>query len=294
LRTAALTAAALVGFAANSLLCRAALQPRLIDAGTFTSIRLLAGAVVLLVLDRALGGARAPGRGGSWLSAAALFAYAAAFSFAYVSIGAAVGALLLFGAVQATMLAWAIRSGERPRAAEWVGLAVAVAGLAALVFPGLTAPEPAGAALMIGAGVAWGAYSLRGRRAARPLTATAGNFARSVPFTLALSLLASAGFRVSGRGALLAATSGALASGVGYSLWYAALRGLTATRAAVVQLSVPVLAAAGGVLLLGEPLTPRLLLAGAAILGGVALAVASTGRRGARPRAPVDARAVRP
>jgi drug/metabolite transporter (DMT)-like permease len=273
LRTAALAAAALVGFAANSILCRMALQQGLADAASFTSIRLGSGALVLLVLHRATTPARPAGPSGSWTSAAALFAYAAAFSFAYLRIGAGTGALLLFGAVQATMLVWALRSGERLGASEWLGLAAALGGLVALVLPGLTAPDPAGAALMIAAGIAWGVYSLRGRGTAHPLAATASNFARAVPFTLALSLLAAGRVHVTREGALLAVASGALASGVGYSLWYAALRGLTATRAAVVQLSVPVLAAVGAVILLGERPSARLVLAGGAIIGGVALAV---------------------
>jgi drug/metabolite transporter (DMT)-like permease len=284
LRTAALTAAALLGFAANSILCRMALQPRLADAASFTTIRLVSGAVVLVLLART--SVRAESSGGSWASAAALFAYAAAFSFAYLRIGAGVGALLLFGAVQATMLLWALRSGERLRPLQWLGLAAALAGVVALVRPGLAAPDPLGASLMLAAGVAWGAYSLRGRGIPRPLAATASNFARSVPFTLALSLAAPGPVAVSPRGALLAVASGALASGVGYSLWYAALRGLTASRAAVVQLLVPLLAAAAAVVLLNEPLTARLTGAGIAILGGIALAMGKPGR--AKP-APVDA-----
>src|SRR5262245_44459030 len=178
LRTAALTTAALIGFAANSLLCRMALQPRLVDAASFTTIRILSGAVALLVLVGL--SCRAPepaeaGRAGSWGSAAILFVYAAAFSFAYLRIGAGVGALLLFGAVQATMLAAALRAGERLRGAEWTGLVAALGGLGGLVLPGLTAPDPAGAGLMIAAGVAWGLYSLRGRNAARPLAVHAAN-----------------------------------------------------------------------------------------------------------------------
>lgn len=277
MRTAALTAAALLGFAANSILCRMALQPRLVDAATFTTIRLVSGAVVLVLLART--SVRAEASGGSWASAAALFAYAAAFSFAYLRIGAGVGALLLFGAVQATMLIWALRSGERLRPLQWLGLAAAIGGVVALVLPGLSAPDPIGAGLMLAAGVAWGVYSLRGRGTARPLAATAANFVRTVPFTLALSLAAPGPIAVSPRGAALAAASGALASGVGYSLWYAALPGLTAARAAVLQLLVPVLAAAAAVALLGEPLTTRLVAAGAAILGGVALAIGAR-RRG--------------
>ena len=279
MRTAALTAAALVGFAANSLLCRMALGPRRVDAATFTSIRIVSGAVTLFLLARLAAPPReaAATAAGSWASAVALFAYAAAFSFAYLRIGAGVGAVLLFGAVQATMLAWGLRRGERPGRAEWVGLTAALAGLVALVRPGLSAPDPAGAVLMIAAGIAWGAYSLRGRGATRPLAATASNFARAVPLAGALSIGLLGSAHADLRGALLAATSGALTSGVGYSLWYAALAGLTSTQAAVVQLSVPVLAAAGGVALLGEMLTPRLVACGGIILGGVALAV--LGRR---------------
>lgn len=279
MRTAALTAAALVGFAANSLLCRMALGPRLVDAATFTWIRIVSGAVALFLLGRmtAPAGDKTAPATGSWASATALFAYAAAFSFAYLRIGAGIGALLLFGAVQATMLAWGLRRGERLRWPEWAGLTAAVAGLVALVRPGLSAPDPVGAVLMVVAGVAWGAYSLRGRGATRPLAATASNFARAVPLACALSIALLGSAHADLRGALLAATSGALTSGVGYCLWYAALAGLTATQAAVVQLSVPVLAAAGGVALLGEMLTPRLAACGALILGGVALAV--LGRR---------------
>jgi len=278
MRTAGLTAAALIGFAANSLLCRMALRPRLLDAATFTSIRIVSGALALLVVVGVGAAARTPRNApitgaGSWSSAAALFAYAAAFSFAYLRIGAGAGALLLFGAVQATMLAWALRRGERLRWPEWAGLVTAIAGLVALVRPGLSAPDPAGAALMIAAGVAWGAYSLRGRGASRPLVATASNFARAVPLALALSLADMGSVHVSPRGALLAVASGTLSSGLGYGLWYAALGGLTATQAAVVQLSVPVLVAGGGVALLGETLTPRLVACGVIILGGVALAV---------------------
>ena len=285
MRTALLTAAALVGFAANSLLCRMALRPRLVDAATFTAIRIVSGAVALFLIARAAGPHDPPSSAaGSWGSAAALVAYAAAFSFAYLRIDAGIGALLLFGAVQVTMLGWALFRGERPGGTEWAGLLAALAGLVALVRPGLTAPDPLGAALMLAAGVAWGAYSLRGRRAGAPLLETAANFARAAPLALALELAAPGPTSLSLRGALLATASGALTSGVGYSLWYAALRGLTATRAAIVQLSVPVLAAAGGVAVLGERPTPRLLGCAAVVLGGVALAIA--GRSSARPQTP--------
>ena len=270
-RAALFAAAALTGFAANSLLCRTALRPGLIDAASFTAVRLASGALVLLLLA-APGLRAAPVRPGSWGSAAALFGYAIAFSYAYLRIGAGAGALLLFGSVQVTMLIAGWKGGERlaPRAA--LGLGLALLGLVMLVLPGLTAPDPFGAALMAAAGVAWGVYSLRGRGASRPLLETAGNFARSVPL-LALLLPALPAAHASPRGLALAALSGALASGVGYSFWYAALPSLGALRAAVVQLSVPVLAAAGAALLLGEDVTARLVLCSAAILGGVALAL---------------------
>jgi drug/metabolite transporter (DMT)-like permease len=269
----------MLAFASNSLLCRGALGGGWIDATSFTSLRLVGGAVVLALLARARGGSGAHIEGG-WTSAGALFVYALGFSLAYMRIPAGTGALLLFGAVQATMLGAGLLAGERPRALEWLGLALSLVGLAVLTRPGLARPDPTGAALMLGAGVAWGAYSLRGRGAGDALAANASSFARSVPFALLASAvaLAWAAPQVTPAGALLALASGALASGLGYAVWYAALRGLTATQAAIVQLSVPPLAAAGGVLLLGETLTPRLIAGGASILGGITLAVTARGR----------------
>lgn len=217
-------------------------------------------------------------RAGSWASGAALFAYAAAFSFAYLRLTTATGALILFGCVQVTMIGWGVARGERPTILAWLGFAVAVGGLVALTLPGLAAPDPLGAALMAVAGVAWGIYSLRGRGTRDPLAATADNFARALP-AAALLLLAIplTGGELTVRGALLAAGSGAIASGLGYSLWYAALPGLAPTRAAILQLVVPVLAAGGGVVVLGEAVGARLVAASAAILGGVALAVLARG-----------------
>jgi drug/metabolite transporter (DMT)-like permease len=277
--TAGLTLAAMLAFASNSLLCRAALGGGWSDATSFTSLRLIGGAVVLALLARARGGSRAAASGG-WPSAAALFVYALGFSLAYLRIPAGTGALLLFGAVQVTMLGSGLLAGERPRALEWLGLALSLAGLAVLTAPGLARPDPLGAALMLGAGVAWGAYSLQGRGTADALAANAASFARSVPLALLASVaaLARAAPRITPAGALLALASGALASGLGYAIWYAALRGLTATQAAIVQLSVPPLAAAGGVVLLGETLTPRVVAGGASILGGILLAVTVRGR----------------
>jgi drug/metabolite transporter (DMT)-like permease len=266
-RTAALTGATLIAFAANSLLCRAALGPDSLDAVSFTGIRLACGAAVLAVISGL------PRGEGSWVSALSLVGYAYAFSLAYVRIGAGIGALILFGSVQVTMIGWGLARGERPRLLEVVGLFLALGGLAALALPGAHDVDPVGAALMGVAGVGWGIYSLRGRGAAQPIATNAGNFARSLVPAAAIGLACAGRAHVSVRGAALAATSGALTSGLGYCLWYAALRGLTATRAAIVQLPVPVISAAGAVLILGEAVTGRMVGAAAAILGGVALAI---------------------
>ena len=262
-----------MGFAGNSLLCRLALAKNEIDPAGFTGVRLVSGALVLSLIAR--GRPRRAATGGGWTSAAALFAYAALFSYAYLRIGAGVGALALFCAVQATMLGTAIARGERPRPAVWVGLALALGGLAALAAPGASAPDPVAVGVMALAGAAWAVYTLRGREGGDPLVTTADNFARTVPFVVALVAVSAGGLHVSPRGFALATVSGAAASGVAYALWYAALGGLTTAQAAIVQLLVPVLAAAAGCMLLGEQLTPRLVLAGAAILTGVALAVRS-------------------
>jgi drug/metabolite transporter (DMT)-like permease len=279
--TAVLTGLALLAFASNSLLARAALRGHLMDAGTFTLVRLASGALVLGLLAARTHSPRAVLRSGSLAAAAALFAYAIAFSLAYLRLDAGTGALILFGAVQVTMIGWGMATGHRPSTLQWLGLVVALAGLVVLVAPGLRAPDPVGAALMALAGVAWGVYSLRGRGAQDPVAANAANFVRSVPFAIVAALALSASWQASGSGLALAATSGAITSGLGYAAWYAALPGLTPLRAAVLQLAVPVLAALGGVVLLGESLTLRLAGAGAVVLGGIALAVfASASRRG--------------
>jgi drug/metabolite transporter (DMT)-like permease len=272
--TAALTAAAMLAFATNSLLCRAALAGGYADAASFTTLRLASGALALGVLARARGSA-VPPPGFAWGSALALFAYAMAFSLAYLRIPAGAGALLLFAAVQLTMIGAGLRSGERPKALEWVGLAVSLAGLVMLTRPGLSRPDPTGAALMLVAGAAWGVYSLRGRGAGDAVAANASSFARAVPLALAASAVIGlvGATRLTLAGGLLAIASGALSSGLGYAVWYAALQGLSATRAAIVQLSVPPLAALGGVLVLGEDMTLRLVLASVLILGGIALAI---------------------
>ena len=310
------TALALTAFAANSILCRLALGGRTIDAASFTTIRLVSGAAMLLAITAMARRLRrppslpgplpaaldplplaldplpaaldplplargpspfAPGTTAAWRAPLALVAYAIAFSFAYLNLTTGTGALILFGAVQTTMIGHALASGERPRALEWVGLASALSGLVVLVLPGLSSPPLVASLVMAGAGLSWGFYSLWGLGAGDPLAATTENFARSVPLALAVSLLAVGGFHASAQGALLAVSSGALASGLGYVVWYAALRGLSATRAAIVQSATPVFTAAGGVVFLSEQITIRLVAAAVLILGGIGLAVA--GRR---------------
>lgn len=273
-RVAVLTAVTLLAFAANSLLCRMALAPKLIDPVAFTAIRLASGVAVLVPLA-ALTSERRPtdGRPGSWRSGAALFVYAVAFSLAYVTLDTGVGALILFGAVQITMIGTGLWEGERPSVLEWLGLLAAMAGLVYLVLPGISAPNPLGATLMTASGIGWGVYSLRGRGQSAPVAATAGNFARALPFCFVALALALRTLHVSPRGIALATTSGALTSGLGYVIWYLTLRHLTATRAAIVQLAVPVIAAAGGVVVLAEEPTARLAIASVLILGGVAAAI---------------------
>jgi drug/metabolite transporter (DMT)-like permease len=270
IRLFALTLLAMIAFASNSLLCRAALKQTSIDAATFTFVRIFSGAAALWLIMKMRRTAWKDA--GNWLSAAALFVYAAAFSFAYNTLSAGMGALLLFGAVQATMILWGLRKGEKLQAIQIVGLAIAVSGLVVLVFPGLSAPPLSGSILMLGAGVAWGIYSLRGK-VKNPVSATAGNFLRAVPLAVAVSIIMLPWARLDRTGIGYAVISGAITSGLGYVIWYGALPGLKAAGAATVQLSVPVLAATGGILLLGEPITFRYLVASIAVLGGITLVV---------------------
>lgn len=258
----------MLAFAANSLLCRAALGGGAMDPVSFTVVRMTCGAAALWLLVRVRGGQVVAE--GNWISAGALLAYAAGFSFAYASLPAGMGALLLFGAVQVTMIARGLSLGERFGRAQVAGFACALAGILILCWPTSLQAPWAGLVLMLLAGVAWGVYSLRGRGVRDPLAATAGNFLRAAVLALALALVWQGSARWDGAALVCAATSGALASGVGYAIWYGALRELPATTAATVQLSVPVLAASGGILLLGEVLTWRLAVASVAVLGGIA------------------------
>ena len=284
-----LTLLAMIAFASNSLLCRAALKESSSDPATFTFVRIFSGAIALWLLLKIQRLLRAEGtasplvesfsgsslRYGNWISAVALFAYAAGFSFAYTSLSAGTGALLLFGAVQATMILWGLHKGERLNTIQIAGFIVAVAGLVVLVFPGLSAPPLIGSILMLGAGLAWGIYSLRGKGEGNPVSVTTGNFVRAVPFAIALSIIFFPSTNYNLAGITCAIISGAVTSGLGYVVWYSALRGLKTASAATVQLSVPVLAATGGILLLGEPITVRYMLASVAVLGGIGIVVAS-------------------
>lgn len=272
------TGIAMIAFAANSLLCRVALGERLIDATSFTSIRVVAGAVTLVALLALRDGSWALARP-DFSSTASLFSYMIFFSFAYLTLGAATGALLLFGAVQMTMFAVALRQGERFAAVSWLGLGMAFSGLIYLVAPGVTAPDPLGAVLMVIAGVSWGVYSLLGRSAADPLRQTASNFVYSVPPAIAASLIFLVDAEATAPGVLLAIASGALASGVGYAIWYAALPSLTAGRAATVQLSVPIIAAIGAVLFLAESFSLRLGVSTVLLVGGIWLVLSQHSRR---------------
>ena len=277
-KTVILTTTAMLAFAANSVLCRLALGQGLIDAASFSVLRMIAGAVTLAVM--VLPQWRKRGRGsGDWCAAAALLTYMVLFSFAYLSLGAGTGALILFGAVQLTMFSVALRSGEPFPMLSWVGFILAVLGLVYLVSPGVTAPDPMGAALMAIAGFAWGVYSLLGKGVANPLEATANNFIYAVPCVLIMSLFFIGDAHYSASGIALAIASGAIASGLGYVAWYSALRGLRATNAATVQLTVPIIAAFGGVIFIAEDISLRLLIASAATLGGVALVLGQRSER---------------
>ena len=311
-RIVVLTLLAMMAFAGNSLLCRLALKHTPLDAASFTAVRLISASVTLCLLASGL---RSNWRnnwhivwrgGGNWPSAFALFAYAAGFSFAYISLPAATGALLLFGSVQATMIGYGLWSGERLRPLQIAGLVVALCGLVALMLPGLAAPplgsaglssaSPGSALLMVGAGMAWGVYSLRGKAgpsAGGPIRVTAGNFMRTVPLTLGLSLLMAGNMSLDATGVGYGVMSGALTSGMGYAIWYRVLPALKAASAATVQLSVPVITAAGGVVLIGEPVSLRLVLASIAILAGIALVILNKKQTpvqmgGSSPAAPED------
>jgi drug/metabolite transporter (DMT)-like permease len=268
-----LTALALVAFAFNSILCRIALGNETIDAVSFTTIRLVSGAIILLVISLVFNKNKAEIKRGNWVSAFFLFSYAICFSFAYLKLTTATGALILFGSVQTAMICLALFKGERPQFLEWIGLLLAVSGLIYLVFPGLSAPPFFYSILMMSAGVAWGFYTIRGKGSENPLGDTTGNFIRTVPMILLLAIPFLSQINLSPKGIILAILSGSIASGIGYSVWYAVLKHHTAMRAAIFQLSVPLLAAIGGIIFLSETISFRMILASGLILGGIGLAV---------------------
>jgi len=282
--TIALAVTTLIAFASNSVLCRLALAQGAIDPTSFTILRILSGAATLWIISALLRRRSRPR--GSWISAFMLALYAFTFSYAYVSLSAGTGALILMGAVQATMIVGGIRAGELLIPIQWVGLLLALGGTVYLVSPGITGPPVLGSILMAIAGFAWGGYSLRGRGTDDPITTTTDNFIRAVPIALGIALVQLGEMTWSKQGVLLALLSGSLTSGIGYVLWYAALRGLTATRAAVAQLTVPVIAAIGGVVFLSEAIVARLVIASLAVLGGVGLAVAGRVQRKTKTSAP--------
>jgi drug/metabolite transporter (DMT)-like permease len=260
----------MVAFASNSLLCRVALKQTNIHPANFTCVRLIAGTITLWLILRMR---RTPTAGGNWLSALALFVYAAGFSFAYVSLPAATGALLLFGAVQVTMISFGVWGGEQFVSKQVIGFLMAFGGLVGLLLPGVSAPPLLGAMLMLSAGIAWGIYSLRGKGAGDPTQVTAGNFLRSVPFAIVLCLLTTNKSAWDVTGIFYAIVSGALASGIGYAIWYSVIPRLQASQAATIQLCVPVIATLGGIILLGEPVTWRFVIASVFVLGGIALVI---------------------
>jgi len=282
-RTLSLTGLAMIAFAGNSLLCRLALKATSIDAVSFTGIRILSGALMLALLLKLR--RRAAGEGGSWRAAAALFVYAAAFSYAYVQLDAGTGALLLFGAVQVTMILVGLLRGESLRGQALLGFLLALGGLLAQLLPSASAPPLAGALLMLLSGVAWGLYSLLGRKGSDPLAISSGNFGRAIAFAALLAVFFHSDLSVDAMGVVYAVLSGAVASGIGYAIWYSALPGLSAIQGASVQLSVPILAALSGAVLLGEAISLRLALVSLAVLGGIALILL------AKVRAPVAQRA---
>ncbi len=259
----------MICFAGNSLLCRMALRTEAIDPVAFTLIRILSGALVLSLIFGIKNKGRL--RGGAWKSGIALFIYAAGFSWAYVNLSAATGALILFGCVQGTMIIAGYRKGERLGNRQLLGCALAVSGLVVLLFPGLSAPSPINAALMALAGVAWGIYSLLGRSFSDPLAATAGNFLRALPFAAAVGLFSISQMSLSTNGVLLAVLSGAMTSGLGYAIWYQVLPKLKAMIASIIQLSVPIIATLGGAVLLGEEITARVILSSALTLIGIGI-----------------------
>jgi len=272
-KTTALTALALIAFAANSVLCRLALGNDSIDAASFTVLRLLSGTLVLLIIMAGTRSTSVTSKKGSWSASFLLFLYASTFSFAYISLDTGTGALILFASVQITIILLSLITGTRLHISEWVGITIAFAGFAYLILPGVSAPSLDGFILMTVSGIAWGIYTLKGRDSKNPLVDTAYNFLRTTPLVLILLIATITNAHYSAEGIVLALLSGGITSGVGYTIWYIALGGLSSTQAAVVQLSVPVIAALGGVIFVAEEITFRLASSSALVLGGILIVV---------------------
>lgn len=288
-KTILFTGLALLAFAANSVLCRLALGEHTIDAAGFSLIRLLSGSVVLVFLltlqhqfkknsDQKITNQTTSilsknNAKGSWFAALMLFVYAVCFSFAYLSLKTGTGALILFGAVQITMIVHSLFLGNKLVITEWLGVLLAFAGFIYLMLPGASVPPFYGMLLMTLSGIAWGFYTLKGRTSTAPLQDTAYNFLRTIPFVFVLLIIYAKNLTITPTGVVLALLSGGIASAIGYTLWYMALTGLSVTQAAVVQLLVPVIAALGGIIFVLEPITFRLVLSSLMILGGILLVV---------------------
>jgi drug/metabolite transporter (DMT)-like permease len=277
IKTILFTGLALIAFAANSVLCRLALGESAIDASTFTIVRLLAGAIVLTVIMsiskiKSNSNTNSSTKG-SWPASTALFIYGLTFSFAYVTLDTATGALILFGSVQITMILMSIFSGNRLHISEWFGMAIAFTGFVYRILPGVTTPSVIGFLLMTVSGIAWGIYTLKGRGSKNPIMDTAFNFLRTMPFVIILAIVTFKYAHYSSEGILLAVLSGSIASGIGYMIWYSALSGLSVTQAAVLQLLVPVIAAVGGIIFVSESISFRLTVSSAMILGGILMVV---------------------
>ncbi|MCG8382861.1 MAG: DMT family transporter [Gammaproteobacteria bacterium] len=274
LKSIILTGFALVAFAANSILSRLALENHAIDASSFTVIRLISGAVVLLViLSLTRNKSSEVSAKGSWLASFMLFLYAISFSYAYLTLETGTGALILFGSVQITMILISIYSGSRLHITEWIGIVIAFIGFVYLILPDVSTPSLTGFLLMTVSGIAWGGYTLKGRSSKNPLSDTTYNFIRIMPFALILVISTLNSANYSFHGVILATLSGGIASGIGYTVWYSALSYLTSTQAAVFQLLVPAIAALGGVIFVSEPITLRLFISGTLILGGVLMVI---------------------
>ncbi len=272
-KTTILTGLALIAFAANSVLCRLALGNEAIDAASFTVIRLLSGAIVLFLIIRFTQKNTELSTNGSWIASLMLFLYAITFSYAYISLDTGTGALILFGSVQITMILLSLISGTRLHYTEWAGVIIAFTGFVYLILPGVTTPSTVGFLLMAAAGIAWGIYTLKGRGSQNPLMDTAYNFLRTIPLVILLTIITISHANYSSEGVLLALLSGGITSGIGYTIWYIALGGLSATQAAVLQLLVPVIAALGGVLFVSETITVRLTISAAMVIGGILMVV---------------------